>query len=179
MESPSGMRMQHRIECLPGYLYIQDMGTSIALAICISVAQIAQIDADESFVTVIDRMDREISGLLDAYLEGIPECPVRDDTPVRIWLLDLAWLRATGSIRDASSYPLPAVEGLEDAWSRYLKTSVSLISVFRYVRDIYSQDLIPDSSLSLELEIRLIDAYSLWQTAEAHLLNTYTEEDPR
>ncbi len=155
------------------------MGTSITLVICLSVAPVTQTDTDQYFITVVDRMDREMSGLLDAYLEAVPECPVREDTPVRIWLLDLAWLRATGSMRDAASFSLPEIEGLEEAWSRYLKTSAEFLSVFRYIRYVYSKGIFPDSSLSLELERRLLSADSLWQTAEVHLLNTFAEEDPR
>ena len=155
------------------------MGISIALLTTLVVAPIIQTDADPYFIIVVDRMDREMSGLLDAYLEAVPECPVREDTPVRIWLLDLAWLRATSSMRAAASYPLPEKEGLEEAWSTYLKTSAEFLSVFRNVRDVYSEGLFSDSSLSLELERRLISADSLWQTAEVHLLNTFAEEDPR
>ncbi len=155
------------------------MGISIALVICLSVAPVIQTEADLHFITVVDRMDREMSGLLDAYLEAVPECPVREDTPVRIWLLDLAWLRATGSMRNAASFPLPEIEGLEEAWFRYLETSAEFLSVFRYVRDVYSEGFFPDSSLSVELERRLISADSLWQAAEVHFLNTYSEEDPR
>jgi hypothetical protein len=140
------------------------------------LAAAAPAGGDAHLAGVIDRMDREMSGLLDSYLEAVPECPVRGDTPVRVWLLDLAWLRADACFRSTGGCTVP--EGLEDSWCRYLKASAAYLSLFRRVRDVYNRDLLPDSSLSLELESRLIGTDSLWLETEACLLDTYAEEDP-
>jgi hypothetical protein len=164
------------IECAVAYLYIQDMGIAIVLAL---LQPLPQADTGIDFITVIDRMDREMSGLLDAYLEAVPECPVREDTPVRIWLMDLAWLRASGTVRESSGIRLYLSGDLLAAWQTYLKNSSRYLTLFRSVRDVYNRDDLPDSSLSLELETQLMDMDSLWHESEALLLNIYAEEDPR
>ena len=129
------------------------------------------------FLSLIDRMDREMSGLYDAYLEAIPECPVLEDTPIRLWLLDLAWLRASGGLTTALAFAPPEEAGLDEAWHAYISTSVDYMTDFRRVRDIYARDFLPDTSLSIDLERMLFNTDSIWQLSEEVLLNTFAEKE--
>jgi hypothetical protein len=152
------------------------MGTVIIAAFILAAGQ---PDADSGLIGTIDRMDREMSGLLDAYLEAVPECPVRADTPVRIWVMDLAWIRATAAFDEAYGLRPSLPPDQLEAWNAYLKSSSAYLALFRSVRDVYSAAGLPDSSLSLEMETQLIDMDSLWLESEAGLLAIYSEEDPR
>jgi len=138
---------------------------------------VAPVSSERAFISLIDRMDREMSGLFDGYLEAVPECPVLEDTPLRIWLLDLAWLRASGTLTAARAFPLYDAD-LEEAWHAYIVTSVDYLKRFRHVRDVYARGFLPDTSLSIDLERMLFNADSVWQLSEEALLNTFAEKEP-
>jgi len=138
---------------------------------------VAPDSSERAFISLIDRMDREISGLFDGYLEAVPECPVLEDTPLRIWLLDLAWLRASGILTTARALPPLYDEDMEEAWHAYITTSEDYLKCFRHVRDIYARDFLPDTSLSIDLERMLFNADSIWQLSEEALLNTFAEKE--
>jgi len=123
-------------------------------------------------------IDVEIAGLLDAYLEAVPECPVRADTPVRPWVLDVALLRVGGAIEtaaglDVSSFgdPFPVTE-----WEDYLLTAADLRDVFRAISETCHSDSVPDSLTSIGLEGDLLRADARWREAESRLYERLAEE---
>lgn len=127
---------------------------------------------------VLVNTDREVAGLLDAYLEGVPECPVRPDTPLRVWVLDLAWLRADAAIDELAAIDMaPSLPDTMDfAWTDFVSSSRRLFDVFTEVREAYHGPEMPDSQLCIELEGRLIRADSVWRSAERVLFELLAEE---
>ncbi len=125
----------------------------------------------------IVNFDREISGLLDAYLEAVPECPVYPDTPVRLWVLDLAWIRADAAINEAEALGSVFSDSTAEAWSSYLNSSKEYLRVFSDIQKTYHQTGVPECSVCIELENRLLIADSLWRIDETELFELFTEED--
>lgn len=125
----------------------------------------------------IVNFDREISGLLDAYLEAVPECPVYLDTPVRLWVLDLAWLRADAAINEAEALGSVFSDSIAEVWSSYLNSSREYLEVFSDIQRTYHLTVVPECSVCIELENRLLIADSLWRTDEMEFFELFTEEE--
>ena len=135
--------------------------------------------ADEAFtLDFLLTLDREVSGLLDAYLEAIPECPVSMDTPLRLWVLDAAWLR-TRAVLDHAASVLPGDDPPVfpmESWEAYLARSEGYLDVFRSIQVSYHEEPIPDSIHSVEMELRILEADSVWRNAEQELFTRLAEE---
>jgi len=125
----------------------------------------------------IVNFDREISGLLDAYLEAVPECPVYPDTPVRLWVLDLAWIRADAAITEAETLKTVFSDSTEEVWLSYLDSSSEYLMVFSVIQRTYHQEEVPESSVCIELENALLIADSIWRIDEMKLFELFTEEE--
>jgi len=127
---------------------------------------------------VLVNADRELAGLLDAYLEGVPECPARPDTPLRVWVLDLAWLRADAAIDEMADVDMTRrlPDTLAFAWTDFVSSSGRLFDVFTEVQEAYHRPEMPDSQLCVELEDRLIRADSVWRSSERVLFELLAEE---
>ncbi|OPL19457.1 MAG: hypothetical protein AVO35_10590 [Candidatus Aegiribacteria sp. MLS_C] len=127
---------------------------------------------------VLADLDREVSGLLDAYLEAVPECPVRSDTPIRVWVLDLAWLRAGAAID--SLLGMDAEEFLPDSqlnvWRDFTSSTESIFRIYSDIQSLYHTTSLPDSLTCIEMEDRLITADSTWRHAQMTLLDILSEE---
>lgn len=125
--------------------------------------------------------DREIAGLLDAYLEAVPECPVYPDTPIRLWVLDLAWLRADAAISEIKLINEGAVfsDSTVDVWEAYLFSSTEYLRVFSEIQRIYHQTNVPDGAVCIELESMLLNIDSLWHIHETRLFELFAEEEVR
>lgn len=135
--------------------------------------------ADEVFtLDFLLTLDREVSGLLDAYLEAIPECPVRMDTPLRLWVLDAAWLRTRAVLDHAASvYPVDDPPGFPvGSWDAFLAESEGYLDVFRSIQVSYHEESFPDSVQSVEMELRILEADSVWRNAELELFTRLAEE---
>jgi len=124
-------------------------------------------------------MDREIEGLLDAYLEAVPECPVHPDTPVRLWVLDLAWLRADAVINEAETLNTGSFlsGSTMEVWSEYLFSSKEYLNVFLEIQQAYHNTDVPDSILCIELENELLNIDSIWSVDETNLFESFVEEE--
>lgn len=120
----------------------------------------------------MSQLAREMAGLLDGYLEAVPECPPRPDTPVRLWQMDSAWLRANavlGAVVDTAG------TGAEPEWTGYMQACRGLMAAYRSVLDAYHAGL-PDSASAVRLEDGLLAACSLYADRENRLLSTLEEE---
>ena len=125
----------------------------------------------------IVNFDREISGLLDAYLEAVPECQVYPDTPVRLWVLDLAWIRADAAITEAETLITVFSGSTEEIWLSYLDSSVEYLRAFSDIQRTYHQADVPERSVCIELENALLTADSLWRIDEMKFFELFTEEE--
>lgn len=120
-------------------------------------------------------LDREVSGLMDAYLEAVPECPVREDTPVRLWLLDLAAFRASAAISRIHGAPRDGVP--EADLKSYLASCESYIRLYAGLQEFYHGGGYDDPARSMELESLLIRADSVWLAAGAALFGAMGEKE--
>ena len=127
---------------------------------------------------VLSEMDREVSGLLDAYLEAVPECPARPDTPLRLWVLDLAWLRAGAAIDSVLKMDPPQhlADSQMSTWVEFVNCTGELFDVYTTVQRAYHGQTLPDSSECILLEDSLIRADSIWCHSERVLLELLSEE---
>lgn len=130
-------------------------------------------------IDLIVDLDREISGLLDSYLEAVPECPVYTDTPVRLWVLDLAWLRADAVINEIEILNTEAVFSgrTAEVWSVFLFSSKEYLRVFSEIQGIYHQTGVPENTVCIELENDLLNIDSLWRLSEIELFELLLEEE--
>ncbi|MFO7949344.1 MAG: hypothetical protein R6U36_03145 [Candidatus Fermentibacteraceae bacterium] len=121
------------------------------------------------------QLSREMTGLLDGYLEAVPECPPEEDTPVRLWRLDSAWLRADavfGAVSDTASAP----QGVEPAaWGEYTESCRSLLDAYGELVRTYHGDL-PDSARAVRLEDGFLSACSLYALRETAVMDLLEEE---
>lgn len=151
---------------------------TMALTVAVLTTMAAAGVRSDHLQVLLD-VDREVSGLLDAYLEAVPECPVRSDTPIRLWVLDLAWLRAGAAIDSLLELDpvgfLP--ESRLDAWMEFTANTEGLFRVYTEVQRLYHGTSLPDSSTCVELEDRLINADSTWRHAQMTLLEYLSEEE--
>ncbi len=133
---------------------------------------------DSCFDVIVD-FDREMAGLLDAYLEAVPECPITPETPVRIWVLDVAWLRASAALSTAAALDIHSISSadISEAWTGYLHSSQQYLNVFRIIQKTYHEDILPESHLCIELENQLLEYDSLWSLEEAVFLNCLQNEE--
>ncbi|MFO8183842.1 MAG: hypothetical protein R6U39_06670 [Candidatus Aegiribacteria sp.] len=148
-----------------------------ALILCLTFPSAAAASPG-TFPLLVD-LDREVSGLLDAYLEAVPECPVLPDTPLRMWLLDLAWLRAGAAIDELMELDGEALfpeDSSRSVWDEYVTLTGNLFEVFSEIQSAYHGPLLPDSAVSVELEARLLEADSAWRRSEMVLFELLSEE---
>lgn len=139
---------------------------------------VARVPEPQTMQLIID-FDREIAGLLDAYLEAVPECPVYTDTPVRLWVLDLAWLRADAAIEEVEIINTEAEfsDSTAKAWSAYFLSSKEYLRVFSEIQSAYHQTTVPESTVCIELESKLLNIDSLWRIDETELFVLFVEEE--
>jgi len=137
---------------------------------------VARAPGSDAMQLIID-LDREIAGLLDVYLEAVPECPVDPDTPLRLWVLDLAWLRADAALSriDLSLTGVP--DNVQDEWSAYLLSGQEYLRVFSEIQRTYHQTAVPDSSICIMLENDLLYVDSMWRIREKELFELFAEEE--
>ncbi|NOQ22851.1 MAG: hypothetical protein GQ565_09445 [Candidatus Aegiribacteria sp.] len=121
--------------------------------------------------------DREISGLLDSYLEAVPECPVYPDTPVRLWVLDLAWIRADAAISEAENLITVFPDSTAEVWLSYLNSSKEYLRVFSDIQRTYHQTGVPESTVCIELENALLITDSIWRIDEMKFFKLFTKEE--
>ncbi len=147
----------------------------LLIMICSAEAQ----QLSDSYLDVIVNFDREMAGLLDAYLEAVPECPITPETPVRMWLLDAAWLRAAAALDTAETLDihLNSSYNLAEAWTSFLNSSQQYLNVFRTIQTTYHEDILPDSEVCIELENQLLEYDSLWSLEEAVFFELLAEEE--
>lgn len=123
-------------------------------------------------------LDREMSGLLDCYLRAVPECPAGSDTPVRLWQLDLGWLRAGSALFSLDgARPIDDGSTFAGALEEYLAACKRYLAVYGRVRLFYHGAGHPDSARSVALENELVSADSAWLEAGARLLGALGEEE--
>ena len=123
----------------------------------------------------LTRLSREMSGLLEGYLEAVPECPPAQDTPIRLWQLDNAWLRASTVFHEVEDSTSASSGAPPAEWDAYLAACRGLLSAYRRTMTAYHGGL-PDSALATELENGLIAACSLYAQREAELVYCLREE---
>ena len=132
-----------------------------------------------TFSYLLWNLDREVAGLFDCYFEAVPECPVRQDTPVRLWLLDLAWLRATAAFQEAQIIedgvvPYP---DLVDPWQDYIQTTEEYITFYEDLRNFYHDRTVTElDEYSLILEDSLICIDSIWLEKHGVLFSLLSEK---
>jgi hypothetical protein len=176
-ESSTGL-----IETPPDSSYIDHQMRSIFAAVFMlaSAPPVGSVQTDDhSFSLVFLRdLDIEVAGLLDAYLEAVPECPARADTPIRLWVLDVAWLRVSGALDTAlrldstgfaPDFPL-------QEWEAYLQAAGDCLAVFGTISETYHSDSVPGMMRCIELETDLLRADSLWRVAEFSMFERLAEE---
>lgn len=148
-----------------------------ALIISVGSAQAHQLS--DSCLDVIMDFDREMAGLLDAYLEAVPECPITPETPVRVWVLDVAWLRASAALEIAETLDINSIssDNLSEAWAGYLHSSQQYLNVFRIIQKIFHEDTLPESHLCIELENQLLEYDSVWSLKETVFFELLAEEE--
>jgi hypothetical protein len=120
-------------------------------------------------------LSREMTGLLDGYLEAVPECPPRADTPIRRWRMDSAWIRAAAvfeAVCDTAGAPAGADSA---AWREYIEACNSLLDRYEELMEAYHGGL-PDSAAAERLEDGLLGACSLYAAREEALLDLLEEE---
>lgn len=171
-----------RIETHPVPDYIPRAMRTVAalllLLLAVPSSGRAQTEGTAFPLVFLRDLDNEVAGLLDAYLEAVPECPARADTPIRLWVLDVAWLRADGARSTAMALDtrefgpdFPAPE-----WEAYLLASGALLDVFGSIAEAYHSDSVPGEMLCIGLETDLLLADSLWRAAELTLFERLAEE---
>ncbi len=150
----------------------------VVVSMTVSYPADAQVPDSQTMSFLMD-MNREIEALLDAYLEAIPECPVHPDTPVRLWVLDLAWLRADAVISEAVTLNTASLfsESTIKAWTEYLLSSKEYLNVFLEIQQVYHDADVPDSALCIELENKLLNIDSIWNIDETNLFKSFVEEE--
>lgn len=122
-------------------------------------------------------LDSGMAGLFDAYLEAVPECPARDDTPVRFWLLDLAGSRASAGLRNAVRLLRRTRDSdLRSALKSYLWTCSAYLDSFSDVREMYRAPAPPDSAGAMEAEDGLFERDEAWLDAGSALFALLAEE---
>jgi hypothetical protein len=122
-------------------------------------------------------LDREIAGLLDAYLEAVPECPACSDTPLRLWVLDLAFIRADAAMLEAETIDMQFSGSIEEAWLQYLDSSREYIRIFLQIQNAYHSESLPEATECVELENNLLIADSLWRIDETELFELLSKEE--
>ncbi len=139
----------------------------------------ADVTGGHQLLDQLVAMDREVAGLLDAYLEAVPECPAGEDTPLRLWVLDLAWLRADAAIDSVSrlNYSVLFPDSQKVIWTDFISATTELFAVYTEIQQFYHDASPLDSIECMELEDRLIMTDSLWRGSEAVLFSTIAEEE--
>lgn len=147
------------------------------IALLAAVVQ-ASAPMPEDFGHGLLALDREISGLLDCYLEAVPECPAGSDTPIRLWQLDLGWIRASSALLALEGVrPGDAGPAVAEALEEYLAACKRYLAVYGRVRVFYHGAGHPDSAMSVALEDELISADSAWLESGARLFGALNEEE--
>ena len=148
-------------------------------AVLISVRPAQAQQLSDSCLDVIVNFDREMAGLLDAYLEAVPECPITLETPVRVWVLDVAWLRASAALGTAETLDIHSISSADvsEAWAGYLHSSQQYLNVFRIIQKTCHEDILPESHLCIELENQLLEYDSLWSLEETEFFELLAKEE--
>jgi len=121
------------------------------------------------------RLDREMAGVMDCYLEAVPEIPVAGDVPGL--MLGTALLRARSALGACSwtAAVMPDVE-TRTAMKHYLCNCGRYLSGFSDLTAAYSMTTQPDSSLASLLEDRLLDLDSAWVASGERLFGLLSEK---
>jgi hypothetical protein len=143
----------------------------------ISIGQVVFPQGEFLALARLTAFDREMAGLVDAYLEAVPECPPRIDTPVRLWEMDISIIRA----RLARAHLFPLTGFLPDietrlAFKHYLYASDRYMSCFAGLLESYRVGGLPDSAAAIALEDGLIEADSVWTDCGAALFGLLEEK---
>jgi len=151
------------------------MKTVAVLLFAAALLEPAAMSGSPLSLSHLAQLSREMTGLLDGYLEAVPECPPREDTPVRLWRLDSAWLRADavfGAVSDTSSAP----QGVGPAaWGAYTESCRGLLDAYGELLQAYHGDL-PDSARAVRLEDGFLSACSLYALREEAVMDLLEEE---
>ncbi len=155
-------------------------GTLVLTAVLAASVAGPSVAAPYSRRVLLD-LDREVSGLLDAYLEAIPACPPDEGDRVRPWLLDVAWLRASATLERAEGVD-PSLMGPgfpAEEWTVWIDLSRDCLETFREIQVAYHSDVLPDSATCVALEDELLMRDSLWSARERILVELLAEEGYR
>ncbi|MBD3370611.1 hypothetical protein GF402_09640 [Candidatus Fermentibacteria bacterium] len=126
----------------------------------------------------LQSIDREVCGLLDAYLEAVPECPPREDTPIRLWQLDMAWLRVNSVLAEQlPSIRAPGRGDIDSLCAEYRTACVRLVDHYQSIMQAYHADVLPDSISAVELEIGLLELDSSYILVENQLCRLIAEAE--
>lgn len=175
--------VQHRIietsavsTYIPGIM--KPMMKSLILLLAAGSAAAPRTGDLEFSLEFLRNFDTEVASLLDAYLEAVPECPIREDTPVRLWVIDTAWIRTSGALETALSIDTRGAEAgfPVPEWEDYLSATGDYLEAFGTVQEAYHSVPPPDGPGSLGLEADLLRADSLWRVAEFNLYERLAEE---
>ena len=141
------------------------------------IAMLALLQTGDRIPGDLLLLDSGMAGLFDAYLEAVPECPAREDTPVRFWLLDLAGSRASAALRN-SVHLLGRTRDrdLRSALKSYLWTCSAYLDSFSDVRDMYRAPGAPDSAGAVGAEDGLFERDQAWLDAGSALFALLAEE---
>ncbi len=151
------------------------MNTLTAIVLAVALSASSPGGGEELGVHDLAQLSREMTGLLDGYLEAVPECPPREDTPIRLWRMDSAWLRA-GAVFEAVMDTATAPAGAGPvAWRAYTRSCGDLLDAYADVMEAYHGGL-PDSVGAVRLENGILTACSLYAAREEALLDLLEEE---
>jgi len=145
------------------------MMKSLLLIQLVLLPMLVSAQVSQGSLQFLSDVHREISGLLDAYLEGIPECPPRADTPIRLWVIDLAWLRAEAALEELRLFDPAQLPVPDSVWNGYLQAAQSYFATFTRLQQLYHASALPDSSACILMENSIITADSIWQLRETDL----------
>jgi hypothetical protein len=122
-------------------------------------------------------LDREMAGLLDAYLLAVPECPPLEDTPVRRWGMETARLRAT-ALRQTAAWTLWFLPDIETrrGLKHYLCACDRFLSSYASMMESYRGGGLPDPAAAIEMEDGLFEADSVWIESSAELFGLMEEK---
>jgi len=148
----------------------------VALLTLLSVGPGPLPNAKELALGRLTGLDREMGGLLDAYLLAVPECPPMEDTPVRCWGMEAAGLRAEVTRRSALwvLWYMPDVE-TRSALKHYLAACDSYLSECGATIRAYCRGELPGAAEAVDLEDSLLQVDSVWSERGAELFDLLEE----
>jgi hypothetical protein len=154
---------------------VSKIALSIVLAMVFVTGAFGQVEL-VALVESLQSIDREMCGLLDSYLEAVPECPPRADTPIRTWQLDMAWLRVNSMLAEKlPSVRAPGRRDVDSLCTEYRRACVRLLDHYERIMQAYHADVLPDSISAVELEIGLLELDSSYISVEKQLCRLIEE----